>query len=39
MKNKIFMWKTTTNCGDKKPLGLTPTNLNQLFDIKLHRFT
>ena len=28
-----------TNCGDKKPRGLRPTNLNPLFEIKLHRFT
>ena len=28
-----------SNCGDKKPLGLRPTNLNPLFEINLHRFT
>ena len=27
------------NCEDKKPRGLRPTNLNPLFEIKLHRFT
>ena len=38
MRYKIFMWKTPTNCGDKKPRGLRPSNLNPLFEIKLHRF-
>ena len=28
-----------TNCGDKKSQGLRPTNLNPLYEIKLHRFT
>ena len=38
MRHKIFTWKTPTNCGDKKPRGLRPTNLNPLFEIKSHRF-
>ena len=28
-----------TNYGEKKPQDLRPTNLNPLFEIKLHRFT
>ena len=39
MRHKIFKWKTPTNCVDKKPQGLRPTNLNPLFKIKLHKFT
>ena len=39
MRLKIFTWKTLTNCEDKKPQGLRPTNLNPLFEIKLYRFT
>ena len=39
MKHKILTWKTPTNCGDKKPRGLSPSNLNPLFKIKLHKFT
>ena len=35
----IFMWKTLKNYGNKKPLGLRPTNLNPLYEIKLHKFT
>ena len=36
---RFFIWKTPTNCKDKKLRGLRPTNLNPLFKIKLHRFT
>ena len=39
MRHKIFTWKTPTSCGDKKPRGLKLTNLNPLFEIKLHKFT
>ena len=39
MSYKIFMWKTPTNCEDKKPRGLRPINQNSLFEIKSHRFT
>ena len=39
MRHKIFIWTTPTNSGDKKPLGLRPTNLNPLLEIKLHIFT
>ena len=39
MRHMIFMWKTFKNYGNKKPLGLRPTNLNPLFEINLHRFT
>lgn len=28
-----------TNCEDKKPQGLRPTNLNSLVEIKLYRFS
>ena len=38
MRHKIFTWKTPTSCGDKKPRGLTLTNLNP-FEIKLHKLT
>ena len=31
----MFTWKTPTHCGDKKPRGVRPTNLNPLFEIKL----
>ena len=34
-----FYIENPTNCGDKKPHGLRPTNLNPLFEIKLHKFT
>ena len=39
MRYKFFTWKTPTNCRDKKPRDLRPTNLNPLFEVKLHRFT
>ena len=39
MRHTIFMWKTPTNCGDKKPRGLRPINRNPLFEIKSHKFT
>ena len=40
MRHKIFyMENPHTNHGDKKPWGLRRTNLNPLFEIKLHRFT
>ena len=39
MRHEIFIWKTPTNSGDKKPLGLRPTSLNPLLQIKLQRFT
>ena len=39
-RHKIITSKALTSCGDKKkPWGLRPTNLNQLFEIKLHKFT
>ena len=31
--------KSPQTCGDKKSWGLKPTNLNPLFEIKLHKFT
>ena len=39
MRQKIFTWKTPTNNEHKKSWGLRPTNLNPLFEIKLHIFT
>ena len=33
------MWKTPTNCGDKKTTRFKTYQLNPLFEIKLHRFT
>ena len=39
MRQNIFTWKTPTNYEGKKLRGLRPTNLNLLFEIKLHRFT
>ena len=39
MKHKFFYVKNShTNCEDKKSWGLRPTNLNLLYEIKLHRF-
>ena len=39
MKHKFFYVKNShTNCEDKKSRGLRPTNLNLLYEIKLHRF-
>ena len=39
MRYKFFTWKTPTNCRDKKPRDLRPTNLNPLFEIKFYKFT
>ena len=40
MKHKDFYVKNPhTNCEYKKPWGLRHTNLNPLYEIKLHRFT
>ena len=39
LSTRFLYGKTPTNCGDKKPRGLRPTNLNPLFEIKLHGFT
>ena len=40
MRYKIFYVENPyTNCRDKKPRGLRPTNLNPLYEIKLHKFT
>ena len=36
---RFLCGKPSQTCGDKKPRGLRPTNLNQLFEIKLHKFT
>ena len=35
----FYMENPHTNCGDKKPWGLRYTNLNPLYQIKLHKFT
>ena len=35
----FYMKNSHTNCGDTKPQGLRPINLNPLYKIKLHRFT
>ena len=40
MKHKDFDMKNPyTNCEYKKPWDLRRTNLNPLYEIKLHRFT
>ena len=40
MRHKDFYVENShTNYEDKKPRGLRPTNLNPLYEIKLHRFT
>ena len=36
---RFLRGKPSLTCGDKKSWGLRPTNLNQLFEIKLHKFT
>ena len=37
MRHKIFMWKTPTNCENKKSRDIRPINRNPLFEIKSHR--
>ena len=39
MRHKIFMWKTPTNCENKKSRDIRPINRNPLFEVKSHRFT
>ena len=39
MRHKIFTLKTPQIVEIKKSYGIRPTNLNPLFEIKLHKFT
>ena len=40
MRHKIFYVENPPQTSEKrKPRGLRPTNLNPLFEIKLHKFT
>ena len=40
MRHEILMWKTPTLTMEiKKPQGLKPTNVNLLYEIKLHKLT
>ena len=40
MRYKRFLHgKPSTNCGDKKTTRSKTTNLNPLYEIKLHKFT
>ena len=38
-RHEIYVENPHTNYGDKKLRSLKPTNLNPLYEIKLHRFT